>query len=180
MPLSFLPQLCRKISIWSVHAFSNSALISKQTKSSSQFVFIENFIQHTFPAKRQYTGIVCCYTEDFFFTGKDQIKLRLCRSTLYCIKNQCKLFRRKKPNKKPFNGNFQELKIKSHTQEIWTPSSICTQQQKRLCLFKFYTSIFLNIQFLNVVFTEPTTHYRGHSFCAVKIKKKEIKNQKGL
>lgn len=36
---------------------------------------------------------------------------------------------------------------------------------------KFYTFIFLNIQFLNVVFTEPAKHYLGeHSICALKEK----------
>lgn len=49
------------------------------------FVFIENFIQHTFSSKRQYTGIVvvhCCYTEDFK-SGKDQIKVWFCRLSYF-------------------------------------------------------------------------------------------------
>ena len=55
----------------------------------------------------------------------------------------------------------QERKIKkekTYTQEIWTPGSFCTQQQRCVSL-KFYTFIFLNIQFLNVVFTEPAIRY---------------------
>jgi len=58
----------------------------------------------------------------------------------------------------------EERKKENPTHGIWTGGSFCTQQRKKSVSLKFYTLIFLNIQFLNVVFTEPTMRYKGVAF----------------
>ena len=103
----------------------NSVLDSSTRTSSSVFVFIENFIQHTFPAKRQYTGIVvvhCCYTEDFKL---EKIKLRcdsaghLCTALFNKTKPMQLVLKRKKKkskcNRRKSSMVHQERKEKEKT-----------------------------------------------------------------
>lgn len=104
-----------------------------------------------FPAKRQYTGIVvihCCYTEDF---KVEKIKLRCDSAGYRCTalffsetrQNQNAVSSEKKKktqmeHEKTVSGTSgTQKKRKSYTQEIWTPGSFCTQQQRHEFLLNF-------------------------------------------
>lgn len=89
-----------------------------QTDKASQFVFIENFIQHTFPAKRQYTGIVCCYTEDFFLPEKIKLSSDYAGQLCTALKTNATCLEEKNPTKNLLMEISKNSKIKSHTQEI--------------------------------------------------------------
>lgn len=133
-----------------------SYISGEPVRTSSSVLFIENFIQHTFSSKKAiYRN--SCHTLLLHWgseSGKDQIKVWFCRSLLYCTffffgnktkpKMQLVLKRKRKQKKKIPQTELEKTVIgtsgtqsKSYTQEIWTPGSFCTQQQRHELLLNF-------------------------------------------